>query len=270
MRRVAPVLVCALLLPPAIALAANPVVRVATPLGSFDIELCSESSEVCEAAVPDSVDNFLGYVDRGDYEGSILHRSTTLLSTGVVVIQGGGFRREGPEIIREVPAQLPIRNEFNQSNRRGTVAYARTSVVDSATSHWFVNVSNSNSILDSSNEGFTVFGVVTGDGMQVVDEISRLPLLEFFDPTTSTAPAFLFDLFDPTEIITAFESVPFRQDFVDRVLDPELPPPPLVDVADAFLSTDITRVPEPAAGLAGATALTAVALLARRRPAASV
>jgi len=257
------ILLLAGLLFPMLTNAANPVVRVMTPVGAFDIELCSEPSAVCEAAVPDSVDNFLGYVDRGDYEASILHRSTTLLSAGVVVIQGGGFRREGPEIIRAVPPQLPIRNEFNQSNLRGTVAYARSSAVDSARSQWFVNVSNSNSGLDVSNEGFTVFGVVIGGGMLIVDAISQLARVNINAPQIDP-------LFDPPSLIGAFTEVPFPQDFVDRIRDPGLPLPPLAEFADAFISTDITRVPEPAAGLAGSAALTAVALLARRRPAASV
>lgn len=258
MKRLAPALLFVLLLSPALAHAANPVVRVTTPLGAFDIELCAEVSAVCEAAVPNSVDNFLGYVDRGDYVGSMIHRSTTLTSAGVVVIQGGGFRREGPEIIRAVPTLPAIENEFHQSNRRGTVAYARTNVVDSATSQWFVNVVDENSVLDTVNGGFTVFGVVIGDGMQIVDLISQSPRLNINAPP-------LDPLFDPPSLISAFVEVPVTEAFF-ALFDPTPPNPlpPLEDFADAFISTDITRVPEPAAGLGGAAALVALAALRRR------
>ncbi len=258
MSRRASTMLLALLLSPALALAANPVVRVATPLGSFDIELCSEISEVCEAAVPNSVDNFLGYVDRGDYVGSMIHRSTTLFSAGVVVIQGGGFRREGPAVIREVPPQPAIANEFHQSNRRGTVAYARSNAVDSARSQWFVNVSNSNTILDSRNGGFTVFGVVIGDGMEVVDAISQRSRLNIDAPEIDP-------LFDPSTLISSFREVPVSDEFFARFVPlPEDPLPPLEDFANAFVSTDVTRVPEPAAGLGGATAMVALAASGRR------
>ncbi len=285
MERRAPALLFVLLLSPALALAANPVVRVTTPLGAFDIELCAEVSDVCEAAVPNSVDNFLGYVDRGDYEGSIIHRSTTLSTAGVVVIQGGGFRREGPAIIREVPPQPAIANEFHQSNRRGTIAYARTGEVDSARSQWFVNVSDSNTILDTSNGGFTVFGVVIGDGMQVVDAIHAERTLPMYFPGTppfffdGSIIAFLIPLFDPRFSaealgpIASFTDVPVLQPVVDEIFEfltnldiPE--PPALTDVAAALIGTEITRLPEPAAGLGGATALIALAGLAQRaRPA---
>src|SRR5690606_18903717 len=79
--------------------AANPVVRFTTPKGSFDVELCNEPSAVCEAGVPSSVANFLGYVDRGDYAGSVIHRVATMENSGVDVIQGGGFRRDASGVI---------------------------------------------------------------------------------------------------------------------------------------------------------------------------
>ena len=259
MDRFAPVLLF-LLLPPVLGHAANPVVRVTTPLGAFDIELCSEISEVCEAAAPNSVDNFLGYVDRGDYEGSLIHRSVPGF-----VIQGGSFRREGPEIIRTVPTpEEGIANEFGQSNLRGTVGIPLMgdgpgpcdTQEDSGTSGWFVNVSDANSALDCGLS--TVFGVVVEDGMQVVDAINQLPRLNINGPP-------LYPLFDPSSLISDFQQVPFPEEFF-AILQPTPPDPlpPLEDFADAFISTDITRVPEPATGLAGATALIALAALGRR------
>ena len=262
MKRLALVLPFVLLLSPVFGRAANPIVRVTTPLGDFDIELCSEISALCEAAVSNSVDNFLGYVDRSDFAGSLIHRSVPNF-----VIQGGGFRREGPEIIRRVPPRPAIENEFHQSNLRGTVAYARTGgIVDSATSQWFVNVSDSNAApfpigsgLDTVDEGFTVFGVVIGDGMQVVDAIHQLPRLNIDAPQIDP-------LFDPSSLIGAFRQVPFPEEFF-ALFDPTPPDPlpPLEAFADAFIATDISRVPEPAAGVGGATALIALAALGRRQ-----
>jgi len=86
---------------------------------------------------PISVENFLGYVNRGDYDGTFFHRSVPNF-----VVQGGGFLADP---IGFVPVQAPIQNEFGRSNLRGTVAYARQGgVVNSATSQFFFNIDPSN------------------------------------------------------------------------------------------------------------------------------
>ena len=114
---------------------------------------------------PISVANFLGYVERGDYVETIFHRSVPGF-----VIQGGAFRSD----LSSIPLQGPIMNEFGRSNLRGTVAYARQAgMVDSATSQFFFNVSDSNNFLDDIDEGFTVFGEVVS-GIEVVDAINNL------------------------------------------------------------------------------------------------
>ena len=108
---------------------------------------------------PISVENFLGYVERGDYVGTIFHRSVPGF-----VIQGGGFLTTGATI----PLQPQITNEFGRSNLRGTVAYARQGgQVNSATSQFFFNVSDDNTFLDTVDEGFTVFGEVVS-GLEIV------------------------------------------------------------------------------------------------------
>lgn len=116
---------------------------------------------------PISVENFLGYVNRGDYDGTFFHRSVPNF-----VVQGGGFLADP---IGFVPVQAPIQNEFGRSNLRGTVAYARQGgVVNSATSQFFFNIQDSNSGLDDVDGGFTVFGEVVL-GMNIIDAINAVP-----------------------------------------------------------------------------------------------
>jgi len=258
-------LCAALVLQAAPARAANPVVHVATELGSFEIELCAELSPLCPSAVPDSVDNFLTYLEDGDYVGSVIHRSLPGF-----IIQGGGFRVEPDQLVHRVPRDSPILNEPNQSNLRGTVSYAKVGppegeepteeTINSATSEWFVNVGD-NPGLDSQNGGFTVFGVVRGEGMQVVDAINALPRLRFFDSQENTAIA----IFEPIEIVTAFGEVPVPQELLDRATGMAQPFPTLSEFADGLISTDITLVPEPDVPSAGASALAVLVALAWRR-----
>ena len=113
----------------------------------------------------------MNYVNRNDYNGTYIHRAVDNF-----VVQGGGYRfllYEGPI---DVPSDPPIKNEFGASNTRGTVAMAKVAGdPDSATNQWFVNIADNSATLDADNGGFTVFGVVLGDGMITVDEIDALP-----------------------------------------------------------------------------------------------
>lgn len=149
-----------------------------TPLGNFEVELFSDQA-------PNTVANFLNYVDDEDYKDSFVHRSVPGF-----VIQGGGFVfRDGT--VDLVPTDPPVQNEPGISNERGTVAMAKVpGDPDSATSQWFINLVD-NPTLDTDNGGFTVFGKVVGDGMDVVDLIASqqvwnggstfpdLPLIDF-------------------------------------------------------------------------------------------
>ncbi len=143
---------------------AGTIVRVSTSVGDYSIELLDEIA-------PTTVQNFLNYVNRNDYNGTYLHRVENNF-----VVQGGGYRFQlfvGPI---DVPSDPPIVNEFNVSNTRGTVAMAKLEGnPDSATNQWFVNLADNSANLDVSNSGFTVFGTVLGDGMAVLDAIDALP-----------------------------------------------------------------------------------------------
>lgn len=130
-----------------------------TSLGKVELELDREKA-------PQSVDNFLAYLDEGFYNDTIFHR----VIPGFVV-QGGGF----DESMAQKPTKDPIKNESDNglSNARGTIAMARTSAPDSATSQFYINLKD-NAPLDGAagRPGYAVFGKVS-KGMDVIDNIAR-------------------------------------------------------------------------------------------------
>jgi len=136
-------------------------VRLETTKGNIDIELN-------RAKAPISVDNFLNYLDKGHYNGTIFHRVIPNF-----MVQGGGF----DETMTQKPTGKPIKNEWENglSNVRGSLAMARTSDPDSATTQFFINVVD-NDGLDRPRGGaaYAVFGKVV-EGMDVVDAIVNVP-----------------------------------------------------------------------------------------------
>lgn len=143
-------------------------VQFETNMGNFEVELFDE-------ATPKSVANFLAYVNSKAYDNSIIHRSIKDF-----IIQGGGFRSTGGENLLDIPANDPVVNEFDKSNLRGTIAYAKLGgKPNSATNGWFINLADNSGNLDTQNEGFTVFGKVIGEGMIVVDKIAALKVFKF-------------------------------------------------------------------------------------------
>ncbi len=135
-----------------------------TSEGTIRIELWADKA-------PKTVDNFLSYVDDGFYDGTIFHR----VIDGFM-IQGGGFTQD----MQQKPTASPIKNEASSDvpNETGTLAMARTGMVDSATSQFFINVSD-NAFLNHRDEtpagfGYCVFGKVV-EGMDVVERIKAVP-----------------------------------------------------------------------------------------------
>lgn len=133
-------------------------VQFETSHGTLKIELFPKEA-------PQTVENFLRYVDEGFFDGTIFHR----IVPGFV-IQGGGLT---PDYSAKT-THSPIKNEANNGlkNARGTLSMARTNDINSATSQFFINLSD-NQFLDHSpgNYGYAVFGRVV-DGMDVVDRIA--------------------------------------------------------------------------------------------------
>jgi peptidyl-prolyl cis-trans isomerase A (cyclophilin A) len=139
----------------------NPQVLMKTSLGDIVIELYPEKA-------PKTVENFLQYVDDGFYSGLIFHRVI-----GNFMIQGGGFDKEMKQKGTRGPISLESRNGLK--NDAGTIAMARTSVPDSATSQFFINTAN-NASLNHPNpdgNGYAVFGKVVS-GMETVEKIAKV------------------------------------------------------------------------------------------------
>jgi len=125
------------------------------------------SVELFEEKAPISCKNFRQYVADGHFDGTIFHRVIPNF-----MIQGGGM----DENMSSKPTRDPVKNEADngESNKRGTLAMARTSVVDSATSQFFINLNDNDFLNHSSRDfGYAVFGRVT-DGMDVVDAIAAV------------------------------------------------------------------------------------------------
>lgn len=138
----------------------NPVVRISTSMGDIDVELD-------QVKAPISTKNFLSYVEKKHYDGTIFHR----VIKGFM-IQGGGMDAQ----MKEKSTDKPIKNEADNGlkNDRGTLAMARTGVVDSATSQFFINTVNNAFLNHQSKDprgyGYAVFGKVI-KGLDVVDKI---------------------------------------------------------------------------------------------------
>jgi len=134
-----------------------------TSKGNFDLALYA-------TATPQTVSNFLNYVDRGAYSNSIIHRALTNF-----VVQGGGFKPAPPNFT-SIPTDPSPTNEPGVQQVRGTVAMAKLGTnPNSATDQWFVNLKDNSATLDDQNSGFTAFGRICGNGMAVLDAMAALP-----------------------------------------------------------------------------------------------
>ena len=133
-------------------------ITITTNHGDIKVELFDEKA-------PITCENFRKYIEDGFYDNTIFHRVIPNF-----MIQGGGFDGD----MSQKATRDPIKNEADNgiSNKRGTLAMARTSVVDSATAQFFINLRDNNFLDHGSRDfGYAVFGQVT-DGMDVVDKIA--------------------------------------------------------------------------------------------------
>jgi len=141
----------------------DPMVLISTSMGDIKVELYPDKA-------PETVKNFLGYVNDKFYDGTIFHRVIANF-----MIQGGGMDKD----MKQKATKAPVKNEAGNGlkNDTGTIAMARTSVVDSATAQFFINVKD-NAFLNHTNDspqgfGYAVFGKVV-DGMDVVHKIEHV------------------------------------------------------------------------------------------------
>ena len=140
------------------------IVRMQTALGVIDVKLY-------DVATPLTVTNFLSYVKSGAYNNSFIHRSVPNF-----IVQGGGYNWVSS--VQPIATKAMVKNEYSasRSNLRGTIAMAKQGGnPDSATSQWFFNLVNNAANLDNQNGGFTVFGKVLNQGMDVVDAMAKQP-----------------------------------------------------------------------------------------------
>ncbi|HEY5674105.1 MAG TPA: peptidylprolyl isomerase [Malonomonas sp.] len=156
-------LLIVLLLFTAVTTQAATLVELKTNMGSITLELDEERA-------PISVQNFLSYADKKLYDGTIFHRVIDNF-----MIQGGGFDKN----LKRTETQSPIKNEAGNGlpNLKGTIAMARTNVVDSATNQFFINLTD-NAFLNQRGQtqntyGYAVFGKVVA-GMEVVEKIGKV------------------------------------------------------------------------------------------------
>ena len=142
----------------------NPRVQLETSLGNIVLELDAEKA-------PKTVENFVQYVKDGHYDGVVFHRVIPNF-----MIQGGGY----DEKMKERSTRAPIKNEASNGlkNVRGSIAMARTSNPNSATSQFFINVADNKRLdfraPDAQGYGYTVFGKVVS-GIDVVNKIAAVP-----------------------------------------------------------------------------------------------
>lgn len=147
------------------------VVTFQTVMGDIEVNLYDN-------ATPQTVANFLAYVNNGDYSATLFHRSVAGF-----ILQGGGFTFDTALPFIDISRRASVTNEPEFSNVRGTIAMAKLGgQPNSATSQWFFNLGNNSGDLDSQNGGFTVFGQVTASGMDVIDDIAALPTYNFESP----------------------------------------------------------------------------------------
>lgn len=135
-------------------------IEMKTSMGSIKLELYEDKAPV-------TVQNFRAYIESGHYNGTVFHRVIDNF-----MIQGGGFSQN----MQQKPTMPPIKNEADNGlkNDRGTIAMARTSERDSATSQFFINVKDNDFLNNGARDfGYAVFGKVV-EGMDVVDAIKSV------------------------------------------------------------------------------------------------
>ena len=144
------------------------IVQMQSEYGNIRINLFDETT-------PITVANFLAYLEDGAYDDVIIHRLIPSF-----IMQSGGFKFNDLQEIINVPLRASIQNEPVYSNVRGTIAMAkRDGYPNSASSSWFINLVDNSKNLDVQNGGFTVFGQVFAEDMEIIDGITGIQTFNY-------------------------------------------------------------------------------------------
>jgi len=207
-------------------------VRLQTNLGgnnTIDILLYPDST-------PETVASFLKYVDAGDYDGTIFHRSVSGF-----VVQGGGFYPAAPpNQFYSVPSRPSPKNEPGISNIRGTVAMAKIDKQpDSATTNFFFNLGDNHANLDNQNQGFTAFGRVSASSLAVMDALAAKPTKTYTVIVNGASQSFANCPMNAGTVPNTMDNTKVLQILSARripVLSYAFPSPPSSDVANVSLN----------------------------------
>ena len=170
----------------------TPLVRMSTSEGALTLLMRGD-------AAPRTVNNFLGYVNAGDYDNIFVTRSVSGF-----ILQMGSLQINGSDQIMQGPIRRPVANEFNISNTRGNVAMAkRSGDPDSATNQFFFNLDDNSQTLDMHNGGYTVFAQVTSaQGLAVMDALASHDVVALHSPASGSGviPAANLGATDVTDV----------------------------------------------------------------------
>jgi peptidyl-prolyl cis-trans isomerase A (cyclophilin A) len=170
----------------------TPLVRMSTEEGAVTLLLRGD-------AAPQTVNNFLGYANGGDYDNTFVTRSVPGF-----VLQMGSLQVNNKDQIVAGPVRAPVVNEFNISNTRGSIAMAKQAGdPNSATNQFFFNLGDNSQSLDMQNGGFTVFAQVTSaQGLAVMDALASHDVVALRNPASGAGviPAALGGATDVTDV----------------------------------------------------------------------
>jgi len=223
------------------------IVEIKTSLSAESIKV-----NLFDTTTPETVKNFLRYLNDGDYTNSVIHRAIPGF-----IVQGGGFEFTGEWPLTARTANAPIINEPLYSNVKGTVAMAKNaSNVHSATNQWFFNLEDNSENLDRQNGGFTVFGQVI-EGLDIVEKVVLLklcnsgslegiPMVMDTGQTCADMGAPGLENFVVIEHITIIDSSEVTDsDLIPlKSKEPDSDGDGVIDIADAFPSDPSKYLPE--------------------------
>jgi len=223
------------------------IVEIKTSLSTESIEV-----NLFDNTTPETVSNFLSYVEPGYYNDSVVHR----VSPGFVV-QAGGYKFADVWPLVPLASNAPVMNEPVYSNVKGTIAMAKKgSDIHSATNQWFFNLEDNSNNLDRQNGGFTVFGQVI-KGMDIVEKIAQLKLCNSGSlvgiPMVMDSTQTCADMSVPGDenfVVIEYVSVIDPSNVTDFGLfpleskEPDSDGDGVIDIADAFPSDPNKYLPE--------------------------